>query len=76
MKTYIRSTPCTTCGGTEFYKCDYRCAWCKTAAAIKFRQSDEGRAYHREYMRKRRSDPAYRHQQKVNAYMREQGSAV
>ena len=73
MTTFIRQKPCSTCGGTEFYKSNYQCVWCKNVATEKWRHSDDGREYHREYMRKRRSDPNYRYQQKVNAYMREQG---
>ena len=73
LNTYVREKPCVTCGGTEFYKSDYRCVWCKNVKYRQFSKSEAGRKYHREYMRKRRSDPDYRHQQKVNAYMREQG---
>ena len=76
MKTYIREKPCTACGGTEFYKSDYRCVWCKNVKNRQRQQSEAGRKYHREYMRKCRNNPKYRHQEKVNAYMREQGGAV
>ena len=36
MKTYIRSTPCRTCGGFEYMAADHRCVPCAIKARKKY----------------------------------------